>query len=92
MTTTPQDDASTYGQILDLNSQIISAVRLQVENMELIRDTFLLQASRCEEIIKALVLTSVETTETIGDTLLAEFGFSLSELKQASEREEDGED
>lgn len=89
MTDPKQDDADTYGMILDLNAQLIRAARQQVSNMEKIRAAFIIQAERCDKIITELALVSAETADSVANTLLTEFGFDLDDSEDEDEDEDE---
>lgn len=75
-----------YGELLDVNQSLVMASRDQARGALTLKDTFLDQASRCEEIALFHVRRAQLVATTVGDILVNEF---LSESEEDEEEDPD---
>jgi hypothetical protein len=64
----------TYAELLDVNQSIVRRTRDQIKAVLEIRDLFLEQAARCEEIARLHVRGAELVGVAIGDLIAAEWG------------------
>lgn len=83
--------AGLYKEVMEMNSEAISAIRIQMQNATAIRDFYLLQADRMLDIIHMYAAGAAMIASSSGDLLLNEFGLERVQ-PQAEEEEVDEED
>lgn len=81
---------SIVSEMITLNSNIINGLRGTAKDVELIKEAFLIQAARCDEIIELLAVNARMTADRIGDIVTAEW--DLEEQFPDDDPEEEPED
>lgn len=98
-TSTPQDRldiinsdlTSGFGDVIDMNADLMNATRTMAHNLLTIRQGHLIEADRLLELTKQLAESAHITAELTADTIAAEWGISFDELDEDEEEEEEEE-
>lgn len=81
--------ARLYTEMIDLNADAMKAMRQQMKNVETIRQAFLIQADRANEVIQFLAAGAALVAKTTGDLILSEYG---SEKDDSNDEDDDDDD
>lgn len=80
---------NTHSDLLETNAQVVATTRAQILNLEVIKQAYLLQAARIDDLIKLHAAGAAAITQLTGDLILAEFGF---ERADDDEEEDEGDE
>lgn len=78
----------TYSDLLDVNQEILQSSREKAQRIQELRELYLDQAARCEEIARLHILGAQIVGSTFGDILANEWGVSSEEVDDDGEEEE----
>lgn len=62
-----------YEAILNMNQEIFAATRKIIEHVSVVRDAYIIQAARCDDVIAQLALGAQVVASSNADILTAEF-------------------
>lgn len=71
--------AEAYGELLDVNRDILDIAREHAKGMLELREVYLEQVRRCEEIAVLHIKGAQVVGDTFGDILANEWGLSIGE-------------
>lgn len=78
-----------YGELLDVNQELLHRSRTAVKDILEIKELFLDQAARCDEIAELHICGAQITARTIGDVLSNEWGVSSEGVDGDRDAEEE---
>lgn len=81
-----------HDALFELNKDVFDATRVQIENVTLIRDAYLIQADRCQDIINLLASGAHLAATATGDMLLNLHGLTVDRPVDEEEETEQGDD
>lgn len=78
-----------FGDVMELNGDIIQATRTMAHNLLVIRNGHLEQADHIMEIVKNLAISAQMTSELTADMISAEWGITVEEFVSEDDEEEE---
>jgi hypothetical protein len=81
--------SNLYQEVMQMNSEAISAIRIQMQNATAIRDFYLLQADRMLDIIHMYAAGAAMIASSSGDLLLNEYGLQRVNPEEEEDDEEE---
>lgn len=79
---------TSFGEVMELNGDIVQATRTMAHNLLVIRNGHLEQADHIMEIVKNLAISAQMTSQLTADMISAEWGITIDEFV-ADEDDED---
>lgn len=83
---------TSFGEVMELNGDIISATRTMAHNLLTIRNAHLEQADHIMEIVKNLAISAQITSELTADMISAEWGITVDQFMDDQDEEENDEE